>query len=189
MPYKDPEKRRARTNERRAQDGGKRNAYERAQYARNPQRRAYLDAWKAANPERVREYGRTQYRRLDPVTRKRANRLSRLRHGHGMQPEDWAVLWQSQGGRCYLCGDDLETVWRTTIDHDHQCCPRNSSCSVCRRGIACFDCNIALGHVRDDPARLRRMADAIEAAQRAVKQRKAAADIQDALFPDIERTA
>jgi hypothetical protein len=45
-----------------------------------------------------------------------------------------------------------------------------------------MDCNIALGHTRDDPGRLRRMADALEAAQMLVDQRKAEAGDQLTLF-------
>jgi hypothetical protein len=96
---------------------------------------------------------------------------------HGMLPEDWAAMWDAQQGRCYLCGADLREC-RVHIDHDHRCCPRNTSCPICRRGLACHACNTTLGNVRDDPARLRRMADAIEAATAAVDERMAGAPLQ-----------
>ena len=160
-------------NERRAQNREQRNAYERALYARNrEQRRAYLTTWKAANKDRVLEQQRARHRRIDPAVKRQRNRLAHLRQ-HGMYPEDWALLWESQEGCCYLCGDVLGDGRQVHIDHDHRHCPRNQSCSACRRGIACFDCNIVLGHMRDDPDRLRRMADALEAAQALVTERLA----------------
>jgi hypothetical protein len=106
------------------------------------------------------------------------NRETILRSHHGMRPEDWDALWAAQDGRCYLCGDELNPGpgRHVHIEHDHSCCPLFRSCSTCRRGLACKRCNSAIGLADDDPGRLRRMADALEAAQLAVEQRKAAAD-------------
>jgi hypothetical protein len=94
-----------------------------------------------------------------------------------MSPADWAALWEAQGGRCYLCGGEL-AAGNGCIDHDHSCCPPKRSCAVCRRGLSCRQCNIAIGMASDDPSRLRRMAAALEAAQLMVSERLAGAPRQ-----------
>jgi len=84
---------------------------------------------------------------------------------HGMTPWGLHALYLRQGGCCYLCGDllglDLDGA---DIDHDHACCPTSGSCGRCVRGIACWECNRLIGFGHDDPARIRRAADNLEAA-------------------------
>jgi len=115
-------------------------------------------------------------------------REMRLKSHHGMRPEDWDALWAAQDGRCYLCGGELNPGpgRHVHIEHDHSCCPLFRSCRICRRGLACKRCNSAIGLADDDPARLRRMADALEAAQLAVEQRKAAGSMQLDLLEGFE---
>jgi hypothetical protein len=82
--------------------------------------------------------------------------------------DDWNVLFaellETQEGKCYLCEDllHLEKYREVHLDHDHSCCPNGRSCKNCRRGLACNACNIAIGYAREDPDRLRRMADNLE---------------------------
>lgn len=54
---------------------------------------------------------------------------------------------------CDACGgrDNLH------IDHDHKCCPGNTSCGKCVRGVLCDGCNIALGYLDDDPERVKKL--------------------------------
>lgn len=148
----------------------------RANYAANRDARAAQQReYKNRDPERWRAYNRDKY------WEDRDQRLARDAFTrHGIRPEDWAAIWDSQDGRCYLCGTDLAKLnpRYVHVDHDHRCCPKNRSCPACRRGLACMDCNIAIGHAGDDPGRLRRMADALEAVQVAVGQRIAAAGEQ-----------
>lgn len=59
---------------------------------------------------------------------------------------------------CKVCGGTQKLV----VDHDHNCCPEKGSCGQCVRGILCSGCNTALGLVKDDPARLRRLAEYLE---------------------------
>ena len=158
----------------------------------------------AANPEPVRERRReevkrrgaeiNQRRRERDVSRKdeireqdRARyaespkkRLAYFMYRHRMRPDEWSAMWATQRGACYLCGDPLEGS-AITVEHDHACCGPHRSCRICRRGLAHQRCNTAIGNAGDDPVRLRRMADALEAAQRMVSQRMAARPIQDVL--------
>lgn len=143
--------------------------------ALNERRRAVRER----SPESVRESQRRNY------AKNRSRILSRnkkLAHGPYIF-EDLAAMWDAQQGLCYLCGCDLNAVKRVVIDHDHSCCPPDHSCRACRRGLSCDGCNIGIGMVGDDPDRLRRMADALEVAQKAAKARIAALSVQMELFP------
>jgi hypothetical protein len=153
--------------------------YQRAWRARNPEKtrqiarkskdlnrdetNARKRAWRAANPGDAREKDRAQ----------RAKNPGRNQHGRWIK-EDRAAMWKAQNGDCYLCGEPMDNPRLIRIDHDHSCCPPNTSCRTCRRGLAHHRCNIAIGYAGDDAALLRRMADALEAAQSAFRQRKAA---------------
>lgn len=152
----------------------------RTETARAAGRRRY-----AANRDRKTEQKRAYYaaHRDEISAQGRASRAAnpepgRARHlydNHGMRPHEWAALYTTQDGRCYLCGSELDVSGiRTVVEHDHRCCPVNRSCVICRRGLACAACNKAVGLAGDDPARLRRMADALEAAQLRISQRDAA---------------
>lgn len=137
--------------------------------ARERQRR-----WAAENRERLNALAR-DWRAANPE-RERAKQM-RFRHGP-LIAVDYPAMWDAQGGCCYLCGRDLAEL-DVIIEHDHRCCPEGRSCRNCRRGLACKDCNSAIGLAGDDPNRLRRMADALEAAQRRVT-----ADAQLELLPE-----
>lgn len=64
---------------------------------------------------------------------------------------------EAQGGRCATCDGEPEHV-----DHDH------ASGKV--RGVLCFNCNQALGNVRDSQVTLRRL-------DRYLRQHAPAADV------------
>lgn len=167
------------------------------------QRRAYMReyqrAWRARNPERVREIGRKSRelnrgklneqkrarRAADPEKHREQDRAQRARdpgrnqHGRWIK-QDRAAMWDEQEGNCYLCGEPMDPA-RVRIDHDHSCCAPNTSCRICRRGLAHHRCNIAIGMADDDPARLRKMADALENAQQAFRSRRIASDMGEQL--------
>jgi len=164
------------------------------EYGADPANRDRKREWYLRNRERILERRRTYYaqNRAEELARTRAYQIrhkDRIRaygatYRHGMRPADWAAMWDAQDGQCYLCGDALVADDASThVDHDHACCGRERSCPVCRRGLAHAACNVSIGNAGDDPARLRRMADALEAAKAQVAQRMATAVHQPALFP------
>lgn len=82
----------------------------------------------------------------------------------GLTPAQYHEIWQAQGGICPIClkslGVNMEGRGRgPAIDHDHRCCPRNSSCGKCIRGIIHVKCNSLLGLAEDSPEVLIRAAD------------------------------
>ena len=173
-----------RTTECRRTEGRIRLAATRNQPA-GQRRRAYFAAWYAAHrdEEIAKRRARHEANHDEINARRRAERnpaissAQGLKQRHGMRPEEWSAMYVTQEGCCYLCNCalDIETKNMTHMDHDHNCCPPESSCTICRRGLACRGCNRAIGFADEDPARLRRMADALEAAQREVDQRRTAA--------------
>jgi hypothetical protein len=115
-------------------------AARRAKYAENP--RPYIDRvlkWQRANREqylqRLREYNGTP-------AKKTSNRKSHLKRSYGLTLEAFAALLEAQGGGCAICGRPDAA----NVDHDHV--------TGRVRGILCFNCNIAIGHVGDDEDRL-----------------------------------
>lgn len=77
-------------------------------------------------------------------------------HRYGLTPEAYQALYVNQGGRCATCGATPERLF---IDHNHACCAGTKSCGNCVRGLLCFNCNTALGQVKDNPATLLAMVE------------------------------
>lgn len=77
-------------------------------------------------------------------TRSQIRRRSHLKRTYGITPEEYDMMLQEQGGVCAICGDDRVPAHYTGLvpDHDH------STGKV--RGLLCNQCNLMLGHARDD---------------------------------------
>lgn len=92
-----------------------------------------------------------------------------LRHNYNITHAQYDQLWAAQGGVCAACGAAVteldprtKTVKYLDVDHDH------ATGRV--RGLLCNPCNIALGLLKDDPARCRALAQYIERAQASAEQ-------------------
>ena len=101
--------------------------------------------WRDANPEKYRAY--------------------RIKQGFGISAEQYDKLMERQGSVCAACGKPESAIgWksgkvkRLAVDHDHSCCPGESSCGRCVRGLLCTRCNLGCGYFDDDPEILERMA-------------------------------
>lgn len=68
---------------------------------------------------------------------------------YGLTPSSFADLLAAQSGRCAACGGEFG-VKGPQIDHCHE----NGHV----RGVLCGNCNLALGHVKDDQERCFAMA-------------------------------
>lgn len=106
------------------------------------QTRSTSAAWRKANPEKRKEYGRRDYFSQRGIT------------------EEWyQAKMDGQLGLCGACSAPIEV--RPQLDHDHSCCARSPSdaplCGGCWRDILCLQCNTALGMVSDSPDRLRKL--------------------------------
>lgn len=128
--------------------------------------RETLRRWRAANPERNRDYARAYDRkwREDNIDRAEYTRTynqnyqsnpenqekqweRKLLRNYSMTPTEFNALWDSQDGRCAVCKVPLEPRGRTkksaAVDHNH------ATGKV--RGILCRGCNTGIGNLRDDP--------------------------------------
>ena len=124
---------------------------------------------RAAKKDQIREQSR-RYRAANQNKIKAERPRQHAARRHKLTPLAWASRWHAQDGRCYLCGEVMDEG-KAVVDHDHRCCQGKNSCWICQRGLAHQDCNLLIGLARDDPQRLRRIADSIEAASLAVAQR------------------
>ena len=74
----------------------------------------------SATPDRCERQRLAALRRTRPRTKvQREAWAARLRQKYGLTPDDVALKWAEQEGRCPICGGDLmEKTW--VIDHDHK---------------------------------------------------------------------
>ena len=106
--------------------------------------------WQVENADRRQAY-QEEYKQSG---RKRiADRKSHLKRTFGMSEADYERLLASQGGGCAICGG-LPASRNLHIDHDHE--------TGQVRGALCFACNVAIGHLRDDPMIAIKLLDYLE---------------------------
>lgn len=86
----------------------------------------------------------------------RASRLAWVKKAYGLSAEEYLALEAKAGGRCESCGsvpptDGSASQQNLHVDHDHE--------SGAVRGLLCHGCNLAAGYLKDDPARMRALAE------------------------------
>lgn len=84
---------------------------------------------------------------------------SSLKTKYGLSKADYDELFESQYGRCAICRFPEDSTYKGTrrrlsVDHNH------TTGKV--RGLLCFKCNLALGHLREDPIAVQTMLGYIE---------------------------
>lgn len=70
---------------------------------------------------------------------------------YGLTVEQYKRLFNLQNGVCAICRKENTAKRALGVDHDHTCCPGDSSCGKCVRGLLCSPCNSGLGLFKDDP--------------------------------------
>ena len=66
-----------------------------------------------------------------------------LRNKYGLSVEDYAMLFESCGGKCAICGTTQFGTKRPHVDHDHE--------TGKVRGLLCSRCNLGIGYFGDSP--------------------------------------
>lgn len=95
----------------------------------------------------------------DPAN-KMHHRERRLLYKYGLTNERFNELLEAQGGVCAICKIAPDPDGPPFhVDHDHQCCPSDTTCGRCVRGIVCTRCNSALGYVGDSIATAQSLID------------------------------
>lgn len=118
---------------------------------------------KPCEKEYGRDYAQTEHGRARHIAARQTwNDKSHeyfLQYRYGIGAADYARMLAEQGGRCAICRTDepggQNGKW--CVDHCHD--------SLKVRGLLCTHCNMAIGQMRDDPARLRAAADYLERAE------------------------
>lgn len=117
-------------------------------------------------------------RAANPERYARQSRRWSIRTKYGLTEEQFEALLMEQQYRCQVCRVKL-TKDITNVDHDH------ATNQV--RGLLCFNCNVAIGHFRDDPNLMEAAASYVRVARRlaALDADLAAIDreIEDLLSP------
>ena len=150
---------------------GKISEQQRAYYQANrDERLAAVKSYADANRPQIQEYKRRYYQASGAKVRQK---VLEGNHGRGITA-DWAVMWDAQQGRCYLCGRDMDPD-DAHVEHWHGCAAHGpkKSCRHCRRGLAHQNCNLVVGWAADDPSLLRVIADNLERANADIAARQA----------------
>lgn len=96
-------------------------------------------------------------------SRYRESRRKQKLFEYGLTEEDYYRIYGEQKGVCAICKLPETTRWKRggrsgirklAVDHNHD------TAEV--RGLLCLNCNLAIGLVKENPDRLRNMADYLE---------------------------
>ncbi len=74
--------------------------------------------------------------------RPEVQRRWRLKKHYGLTPEEYDSMLDRQQGLCAICSSEME---QPNIDHNHE--------TGAVRDLLCLGCNLAIGHLKDDPDR------------------------------------
>jgi len=90
-----------------------------------------------------------------------ASRKHNLKHRYGITEEQYDQMLIQQKHSCKICGHKPDKYQTRPdkplyVDHCHQ--------TKVIRGLLCHKCNVALGHMNDDPEQLERAANYLRSA-------------------------
>jgi hypothetical protein len=100
--------------------------------------------YKDAHPERVRAAQKRADAKPERRARKAAQSRIKVASGYGMTLADYDDFVAQP---CVICGT---TEIPRVPDHDHRCCGPKHACSLCLRAPLCTNCNLGIGHFKDD---------------------------------------
>lgn len=127
-------------------------------YLKNKERHAATRRiWNAKNRERRLEVGK-KWKINNKARVRETNRRGHYMRKFGLKLEDLDLILAKQNGRCAICATEdpgpSKGGWREWhIDHCHG--------KKVIRGLLCRDCNLMLGHAKDNPTTLCRAAEYI----------------------------
>ena len=80
---------------------------------------------------------------------------NQLKRKFGVSTEQYIEMLEKQAYRCAICGRHQEELdRRMAVDHDHD--------TGNNRELLCNNCNVGIGHLRDNPALIRKAAEYLE---------------------------
>lgn len=105
-------------------------------------------AWLEKRPGYMNKYRSNRYK-YDPIKRKIARR-NHLLKSYGLTESQFNAMIEKQNFKCASCGDPTPTTLKAKIDHCHT--------TGIVRGLLCHNCNVSIGLMRDDPAKIKKLA-------------------------------
>ena len=123
------------------------------EYNNRPERKARLRILGVQSARRYRQSARGMevYKAYRRTTKCRLGKREWELHQLGASIDLYESMLVEQGGVCKCCGLPDPCGRRLAVDHCHE--------TGKVRGLLCGECNLALGHARDNPWRLMRMAE------------------------------
>jgi hypothetical protein len=123
-------------------------------YVRQRNTPTWFDPHKASPCDHTPKYGFELCRKCyekerlkqTPVEIKRRNNLSSSLATYGLSDEQFRSMLEKQHFGCAICRETTnggKRGWRLHVDHDHK---TNKV-----RGVLCSRCNLAIGHLRENP--------------------------------------
>lgn len=109
-------------------------------------------SWSERNPDRRAVINRA-YRERHAAVLPARERANNLLYRYGITDDEYDAMVEVQQGRCAVCRQEPDG--RLFVDHDHR--------TGQNRGLLCHNCNLGLGHFKDDPDVLRAALDYLEA--------------------------
>lgn len=110
----------------------------------------YASLWNKSHPDRA-KINYTNWANRNPDNKKnadhKAGRKYRIKSSYGINEDDYDQMFESQGGKCLICGQPPKDGNRFDIDHSH--------ITGKVRGLLCNKCNTGLGCFKDDIERLK----------------------------------
>lgn len=87
-----------------------------------------------------------------------------IKQKFGLSKERFQEMLAEQDGVCAICfrPERSERFTTLTVDHDHSCCPSQSTCGKCVRRLLCHRCNKLIGFAEDNAVILRSAAEYVE---------------------------
>lgn len=86
--------------------------------------------------------------------RVKAAEESRMKQVYGISLAQRDAMLDGQGGKCYICEEDITGTNQCCVDHDHK--------TGKVRKLLCRTCNLGLGAFQDHPGLLRMAAEYLE---------------------------
>jgi len=112
--------------------------------------------WRLVNADKSRFNNQKSRKKNWHKWKKKANRTRRvgyrksyLARQYGITQEQYNQFLIAQGGRCAICQTKFVKIGH--IDHDHK--------TGKVRGLLCFKCNVGIGHLDDDPLKVKAALD------------------------------
>ncbi len=99
--------------------------------------------------------GKATRKRYNAGTGKINSKKATLKNKFGMTLEEYSTLLEQQNHQCAVCSTPRSLLKRDlSVDHNH------STGKI--RGLLCDNCNIALGHLKEDIQRMNNMIQYVE---------------------------